>query len=271
MYLGQIVEEGDADEVYERPTHPYTAALLSSIPIPDPTRQARADADPAAGRGCESRWPMERAAAFRAVAPSPWTCAQQVEPEPYRTPRAPPSAVICTRRARDWRGARSRGSTTCPTRPARRHREESGGTPGGAYRIPGQDRQRLARLGAVVATSGHPTAKVRPTCSSSYSTMSDSPSSAVTGPISRHRASTRWPPAVIRLSNFHTTALCSPTRACLLTGRNHHRSGMGRVADLASGYPGYWGRPPRENGFLSEMLQRQRVRHLRRRKVAPEP
>ena len=39
MYLGQIVEEGDADEVYERPTHPYTAALLSSIPVPDPARQ----------------------------------------------------------------------------------------------------------------------------------------------------------------------------------------------------------------------------------------
>ena len=56
-------------------------------------------------------------------------------------------------------------------------------------------------------------------------------------------------------TNFHTTALCSPTRACLLTGRNHHRSGMGRVADLASGYPGYWGKPPRENGFLSEILR----------------
>ena len=59
----------------------------------------------------------------------------------------------------------------------------------------------------------------------------------------------------IRLANFHTTALCSPTRACLLTGRNHHRSGMGRVADLATGYPGYWGKPPRENGFLSEILR----------------
>ncbi len=59
----------------------------------------------------------------------------------------------------------------------------------------------------------------------------------------------------IRLGNFHTTALCSPTRACLITGRNHHRSGMGRVADLASGFPGYWGRPPRENGFLSEILR----------------
>jgi len=59
----------------------------------------------------------------------------------------------------------------------------------------------------------------------------------------------------IRLTNFHTTALCSPTRACLLTGRNHHRSGMGRVADLAIGFPGYWGTPPRENGYLSEILQ----------------
>jgi len=59
----------------------------------------------------------------------------------------------------------------------------------------------------------------------------------------------------IRLTNFHTTALCSPTRACLLTGRNHHRSGMGRVADLGSGFPGYWGKPPRENGFLSEILR----------------
>ena len=58
----------------------------------------------------------------------------------------------------------------------------------------------------------------------------------------------------VRLTNFHTTALCSPTRACLLTGRNHHRSGMGRVADLAMGFPGYWGKPPRENGFLSEIL-----------------
>lgn len=59
----------------------------------------------------------------------------------------------------------------------------------------------------------------------------------------------------LRLGNFHTTALCSPTRACLLTGRNHHRSGMGRVADLAAGFPGYWGKPPRKNGYLSEILR----------------
>lgn len=61
----------------------------------------------------------------------------------------------------------------------------------------------------------------------------------------------------VRLASFHTTALCSPTRACLLTGRNHHRNGMGRVADLAVGFPGYWGRVPRENGFLSEILRQE--------------
>jgi len=59
----------------------------------------------------------------------------------------------------------------------------------------------------------------------------------------------------VRLSNFHTTALCSPTRACLLTGRNQHRNGMGRVADLAVGFPGYCGVPPKENGYLSEILR----------------
>lgn len=58
----------------------------------------------------------------------------------------------------------------------------------------------------------------------------------------------------VRLSNFHTTALCSPTRACLLTGRNHHSNSMARVADLAVGYPGYWGHIPRRNGFMSEIL-----------------
>jgi arylsulfatase len=59
----------------------------------------------------------------------------------------------------------------------------------------------------------------------------------------------------VRFSNFHTTALCSPTRSCLLTGRNHHRNGMGRVADLAAGFPGYSGRVPMENTFLGKVLR----------------
>jgi arylsulfatase A-like enzyme len=58
----------------------------------------------------------------------------------------------------------------------------------------------------------------------------------------------------LRYTNFHTTALCSPTRACLLTGRNHHSVGMGRIIELATGFPGYDTRIPRSCGFLPEML-----------------
>jgi arylsulfatase len=58
----------------------------------------------------------------------------------------------------------------------------------------------------------------------------------------------------LQFTNFHTTALCSPTRSCLLTGRNHHSNGMGRVVELATGFPGYDATIPRANGFLSEIL-----------------
>lgn len=43
----------------------------------------------------------------------------------------------------------------------------------------------------------------------------------------------------LKFSRFHTTALCSPTRQALLTGRNHHSAGMGNITELASGAPGY--------------------------------
>ena len=58
----------------------------------------------------------------------------------------------------------------------------------------------------------------------------------------------------LRYRDFHTTAICSPTRACLLTGRNHHSNGVGIIQEMATGYPGYNGMIPRENGFLSEIL-----------------
>ncbi|HVU75029.1 MAG TPA: arylsulfatase [Mycobacteriales bacterium] len=58
----------------------------------------------------------------------------------------------------------------------------------------------------------------------------------------------------LRFSSFHTTALCSPTRSCLLTGRNHHVNGMGRVIELATGFPGYDSRLPRSSGLLPEIL-----------------
>jgi len=55
-------------------------------------------------------------------------------------------------------------------------------------------------------------------------------------------------------NNMHTTALCSPTRSCILTGRNHHSNGMSCITEGASGYPGSNGIIPFENGFLSEAL-----------------
>ncbi len=58
----------------------------------------------------------------------------------------------------------------------------------------------------------------------------------------------------LRYANFHTTALCSPTRAALLTGRNHHSSGMARIVEMSSGFPGYDATIPKSNGFLSELL-----------------
>ncbi|MEZ5246973.1 MAG: arylsulfatase [Acidimicrobiales bacterium] len=58
----------------------------------------------------------------------------------------------------------------------------------------------------------------------------------------------------LRFTNFHTTAVCSPTRACLLTGRNHHRVGMGMLPDLPVNFPGYTGVFPESAGTLAEIL-----------------
>ncbi|MFG2307201.1 sulfatase-like hydrolase/transferase [Streptomyces sp. NPDC048566] len=58
----------------------------------------------------------------------------------------------------------------------------------------------------------------------------------------------------VRYSNFHTTALCSPTRASLMTGRNATSNGMATIAEFSSGFPGISTRIPFENGFVSEVL-----------------
>ena len=59
----------------------------------------------------------------------------------------------------------------------------------------------------------------------------------------------------LRYSNFHVTPLCSPTRACLLTGRNHHAVGMSRVTEMGNGFPNTAGFVAREAGTLAEMLK----------------
>ncbi|MFD2246459.1 arylsulfatase [Pontibacter ruber] len=55
-------------------------------------------------------------------------------------------------------------------------------------------------------------------------------------------------------TNMHTTALCSPTRSCILTGRNHHSNAMACITEGSTGFPGYNGNIPFQNGFLSEIL-----------------
>ena len=97
--------------------------------------------------------------------------------------------------------------------------------------------------------------RARPTSCSSCSTTSGSPSSGCFGSDIDTPTLDRLAGAGLQFTNFHTTALCSPTRSCLLTGRNHHRNGMGRVMEMATGFPGVRRHgSPRANGFLSQML-----------------
>ena len=85
MYLGKIIEEGDANEVYVRPTHPYTAALLSAIPVPDPGRErarprivltGEVETGQSATTGCR----------FRQRCPFAMDICASVDPEPFITP-----------------------------------------------------------------------------------------------------------------------------------------------------------------------------------------
>lgn len=59
----------------------------------------------------------------------------------------------------------------------------------------------------------------------------------------------------LRYTNFHTTALCSPSRGALLTGRNHHAIGLAAITEAATGYPGNYGSIPKSAGFVSETLK----------------
>lgn len=56
-------------------------------------------------------------------------------------------------------------------------------------------------------------------------------------------------------SQWHTTSVCSPTRSCFLTGRNHHQNGFGTIAESACGFPGYNGHIPPENATIATVLR----------------
>lgn len=69
-------------------------------------------------------------------------------------------------------------------------------------------------------------------------------------------------PTVTRLANnglrynqFHTTALCSPTRAALMSGRNHHMTNFGSIAETATSFPGQTGQRPDSVAYLAEMVR----------------
>lgn len=79
-------------------------------------------------------------------------------------------------------------------------------------------------------------------------------SSTFGGPIATP-AFDRVAKAGLRFTEFHTTALCSPTRAALITGRNHHSCGVGVVMEQATGFPGYNTVMPKSCGTIGQILR----------------
>ncbi|HNP29074.1 MAG TPA: arylsulfatase [Nitrospirales bacterium] len=59
----------------------------------------------------------------------------------------------------------------------------------------------------------------------------------------------------ISYNRFHSTAMCSPTRAALLSGRNHHRVGAGQISELSNDWDGYSGTQPKSSAFAAEVLK----------------
>jgi len=66
----------------------------------------------------------------------------------------------------------------------------------------------------------------------------------------------------LRFTNFHSTALCSPSRAALIAGRNHHSAGYGVVSELATGFPGYDSVIGKNNATIRPHPSGERLSHL---------
>ena len=78
--------------------------------------------------------------------------------------------------------------------------------------------------------------------------------SAFGGPV-RMPTADRLAKQGLRYNQFHTTALCSPTRTALLSGRNHHMNNMGSITETATGFPGNTGQRPNSVAPLAEILR----------------
>ena len=81
---------------------------------------------------------------------------------------------------------------------------------------------------------------------------------------------TRVADAGLRYNRFHVTAVCSPTRAATLTGRNHHSVGFGSLGELPGPFPGYSAQLPKTCAPVAKTLQDERLLHLGLRQVAPD-
>ena len=69
------------------------------------------------------------------------------------------------------------------------------------------------------------------------------------------RSPNGWPANGLKHNRFHTTALCSPTRQALLTGRNHHSVGMGAITEMATSAPGNNSIRPKNKAPIAEILK----------------
>jgi arylsulfatase len=78
---------------------------------------------------------------------------------------------------------------------------------------------------------------------------------SVFGGPARMPAADRLATAGLRYNQFHTTALCSPTRTALLSGRNHHMNNMGGITEIATAFPGNTGQRPESVAPVAEILR----------------
>src|SRR4051794_29486316 len=120
-----------------------------------------------------------------------------------------------------------------------------------------------ATVGVTVDAPGEPRAPIRPVRPPRgapnvllvlIGDMGFGASSAYGGPCEMPTAE-RLSDGGLRYSRFHVTALCSPTRQALMTGRNHHSVGMGVTSEMATSHPGYSGFRPASAATLAQILR----------------
>ena len=112
MYLGKLVELGTGEDIYLRPAHPYTDALIKTIPVPDPARRAREDRGRRSAASCRARSTRPPAVASGRAARAPRICARsRAAAAPVRPgPRSCVPLPSTRARRRGDRERRSRGA-----------------------------------------------------------------------------------------------------------------------------------------------------------------